>query len=151
MRPVVSNGLAVGSQWSHDSFSSIPTETVSPSANDDLDEVSQSEQKEGELSTGGSSRRLPTLDKFLWNLGCFFGGFIGAVILSKAGMLRCRKVSGVVKREVESLAEPAQEKSATPSERLSPEPGTPAGPNSASPGAQRGVCGIVQFAHILIH
>ena len=133
MRPVVSNGLAVGSQWSHDSFSSIPTETVSPSANDDLDEVSQSEQKEGELSTGGSSRRLPTLDKFLWNLGCFFGGFIGAVILSKAGMLRCRKVSRVVKREVESLAEPAQEKSATPSERLSPEPGTPAGPNSASP------------------
>ena len=74
-----------GIAGSHDSFSSIPTETVSPSANDDLDEVSQSEQKEGELSTGGSSRRLPTLDKFLWNLGCFFGGFIGAVIPIEGG------------------------------------------------------------------
>ena len=132
-RSAVSDGLTVGSQWNHDSFSSIPAETVSPSASDDLDEVFQSEQKEGESSSGGSSRRLPTLDKFLWNLGCFFGGFIGAVILSKAGKPRRRKETGVAKKEKESPAEPTEENSAKPRKRPSPEPGAPAGPNTASP------------------
>ena len=60
-RSAVSDGLTVGSQWNHDSFSSIPAETVSPSASDDLDEVFQSEQKEGELSTGGRAAAA-TLD-----------------------------------------------------------------------------------------
>jgi hypothetical protein len=132
-RSEVSDGLTVGSQWNHDSFSSIPAETVSPSASDDLDEVFQSEQKEGESSSDGSSRRLPTLDKFLWNLGCFFGGFIGAVILSKAGKPRRRKENVVAKKETVSPAEPTEEKSAKRRKRTSPEPGTPAGPNTASP------------------